>query len=43
MEGKKSSDEVKMIRPKLHTEELPEIDEDELYERQYNQDSVIIK
>ena len=43
MKGKKSSDEVKMIRPKLHTEELPEIDEDELYERQYYQDSVIIK
>lgn len=43
MEEKKKSEEVKMIKPKLRNEELPEIDEDELYERQYYQDSIIIK
>ena len=43
MEEKKKSEEVKMIKPKLRDEELPEIDEDELYERQYYQDSIIIK
>ena len=43
MEEKKKNEEVKMIRPKLSDEELPEIDEDELYERQYYQDSIIIK
>lgn len=43
MKKKKKSEEVKMIKPKLSNEELTEIDEEELYERQYYQDSVIIK
>ena len=35
--------EVKMIKPKLTEEDLEFIDEEELYERQYYQDSIIIK
>lgn len=43
MEEKKKNEEIKMIKPKLIDEELPIVDEDELYERQYYQDSIIIK
>ena len=44
---KKKSDigheEIKMIKPKLTEEDLTDVSEDELYERAYYQDSIIIK
>ena len=36
-------EEVKKIRPKLKEEDLPEMSEEEAYERQYYQNSIIIK
>lgn len=41
--SKKHDAVKKMIKPKLKDEDLEEIDEDELLERAYYQDSVIIK
>ena len=36
-------EEIKMIKPKLTEEDLTDVSEDELYERAYYQDSIIIK
>lgn len=42
--SKRPHEEVKkMIRPKLNEEDLDEMSEDEAFERQYYQDSIIIK
>lgn len=43
MENNIDHEEVKMIKPKLKDEDLEFIDEDELYERAYYQNSIIIK
>ena len=36
-------EEKKIIKPKLKDEDLEEVSEDELYEREYYQNSIIIK
>lgn len=43
MKNKESHEEVKRIRPKLKEEDLEELSEDEAFERQYYQNSIIIK
>ena len=43
MAEKKNNEEIKMIRPKLTEEDCKRMSEEEAYERQYYQDSIIIK